>query len=74
MSNKRAGYIQVRLTQEERGVIDAVAQHMRRSRSDTLRILALDKAEALGLIHPQSSPLQNEMDEKATSRAVELLV
>ena len=52
MNHKRNLYVQVRLTQEERKLIDDVAKYMRRSRSDAMRTLALEKAEVLGLIPP----------------------
>lgn len=51
MNNKRDLYIHSRVTKQEMQVVDAVARYMRRTRSDTMRVLALEKAEELGL-HP----------------------
>ena len=49
MNNKRDLYVHSRVTRQEMRVIDALARHMRRTRSDTMRVLALEKAEELGL-------------------------
>lgn len=49
MNNKRDLYVHSRVTKQEMQVIDALARHMRRTRSDTMRVLALEKAEELGL-------------------------
>ena len=49
MNNKRELYVHSRVTRQEMRVIDALARHMRRTRSDTMRVLALEKAEELGL-------------------------
>lgn len=49
MNNKRDLYIHSRVTRQEMQVVDAVARYMRRTRSDTMRVLALEKAEELGL-------------------------
>lgn len=49
MSKKRDAYVHTRVTQREMLMIDALALHLRRTRSDTLRFLALEKAEELGL-------------------------
>ena len=49
MFNRRKLTVQVRMSQEEREIIEQVAAHMRRSCSDALRVLALEKAEVLGL-------------------------
>jgi hypothetical protein len=54
MNNKRDAYVNTRVTQNELEVIDALAQRMRRTRSDTLRILALEKAEEIGLLHKEN--------------------
>ncbi len=51
MNNKRELYIHSRVTRQEMQIVDAVARYMRRTRSDTMRVLALEKAEELGL-HP----------------------
>lgn len=51
MNDKRQLYVQARVTSQEMAVIDAVARRLRRSRSDALRFLALEKAEMLGLIN-----------------------
>ena len=50
MNDKRKLYVQARVTRQEMAVIDAVARRLRRTRSDALRFLALEKAEMLGLI------------------------
>ncbi len=61
MNDKRDAYVQARVTPKELAVIESLARRMRRSRSDTLRVLALEKAETLGLlvnqfeVDPQSS-------------------
>ncbi|MCB8979881.1 MAG: hypothetical protein H6657_20925 [Ardenticatenaceae bacterium] len=44
---KRDAYIHIRVTQREMQTIDALARHLRRTRSDLLRVLALEKAEEL---------------------------
>lgn len=54
MNNKRKLYVQARVTRQEMAVIDAVAHRLRRTRSDTLRFLALEKAEMLGLINEET--------------------
>jgi hypothetical protein len=54
MNNKRKLYVQARVTQQEMVVIDAVARRLRRTRSDALRFLALEKAEMLGLINEET--------------------
>jgi uncharacterized protein (DUF1778 family) len=55
MNDKRDAYINTRVTPQEMQIISLVARQLRRSRSDTLRILALEKAEELGLL-PRLSP------------------
>ena len=50
MNDKRKHYVQARVTRQEMAVIDAVARRLRRTRSDALRFLALEKAEIWGLI------------------------
>lgn len=50
MSDKRDAYVHTRVTQKEMQVIDALARRLRRTRSDTMRVLALEKAEAMGLL------------------------
>ena len=54
MNNKRKLYVQARVTRQEMAVIDAVARRLRRTRSDALRFLALEKAETLGLINEET--------------------
>ena len=54
MNNKRKLYVQARVTRQEMAVIDAVARRLRRTRSDALRFLALEKAEMLGLIDEET--------------------
>ena len=54
MNNKRKLYVQARVTRQEMAVIDAVARRLRRTRSDALRFLALEKAEMLGLINEET--------------------
>jgi hypothetical protein len=54
MNNKRKLYVQARVTRREMAVIDAVARRLRRTRSDALRFLALEKAEMLGLINEET--------------------
>ncbi|MCA9953877.1 MAG: ribbon-helix-helix protein, CopG family [Anaerolineales bacterium] len=44
---KRDAYIHIRVTQREMQTIDALARHLRRTRSDLMRVLALEKAEEL---------------------------
>jgi len=46
---KRDAYIHIRVTQPEMQTIDALARQLRRTRSDLLRVLALEKAEELGV-------------------------
>ncbi|MBK8905467.1 MAG: hypothetical protein IPM53_30065 [Anaerolineaceae bacterium] len=53
---KRDAYIHIRVTQREMQTIDALARHLRRTRSDLLRVLALEKAEELGVM-PAPRPL-----------------
>lgn len=55
MNDKRDAYINTRVTPQEMQIISLLARQLRRSRSDTLRILALEKAEELGLL-PQLAP------------------
>ena len=55
MNDKRDAYINTRVTPQERQIISLLARQLRRSRSDTLRILALEKAEELGLL-PRLAP------------------
>ena len=50
MNSKRDAYVHTRVTQRELRTIDALARHLRRTRSDTMRVLALEKAEELGLM------------------------
>jgi hypothetical protein len=50
MKNKRLTTIQARVTDQERTAMEAIARHLRRNRSDALRTIILEKAEALGLI------------------------
>jgi hypothetical protein len=54
MNNKRKLYVQARVTRQEMAAIDAVARRLRRTRSDALRFLALEKAEMLGLINEET--------------------
>lgn len=54
MNNKRQLYVQARVTRQEMAVIDAVARRLRRTRSDALRFLALEKAEILGIISEET--------------------
>jgi hypothetical protein len=54
MNDKRKLYVQARVTRQEMAVIDAVARRLRRTRSDALRFLALEKAEMLGLINEET--------------------
>jgi uncharacterized protein (DUF1778 family) len=46
---KRDAYIHIRVTQREMQTIDALARQLRRTRSDLMRVLALEKAEELGV-------------------------
>ena len=50
MNEKRDAYVHTRVTERELRLIDALARHLRRSRSDTMRVLALEKAEELRLV------------------------
>ena len=63
MTKKRDAYIHTRVTQREMQIIDAVARHLRRTRSDTVRFLALEKAEELGVV-PAPRPSQLMPTEK----------
>lgn len=54
MNDKRDAYINTRVTPQEMQIISLLARQLRRSRSDTLRILALEKAEELGLLSKQA--------------------
>ncbi|MFZ1396519.1 MAG: hypothetical protein WAS33_06470 [Candidatus Promineifilaceae bacterium] len=63
MSKKRDAYVHTRVTQREMLMIDALARHLRRTRSDTLRFLALEKAEELGVV-PAPRPPQPKPTEK----------
>ena len=56
MNSKRDAYVHTRVTQRELRTIDALARHLRRSRSDTMRVLALEKAEELGLVPRPPQP------------------
>ena len=58
MNEKRDAYVHTRVTERELRLIDALVinsaargkTHLRRSRSDTMRVLALEKAEELRLV------------------------
>jgi hypothetical protein len=54
MNDKRKLYVQARVIRQEMAVIDAVARRLRRTRSDALRFLAMEKAEMLGLINEET--------------------
>ncbi|MFZ1399877.1 MAG: hypothetical protein WAS33_23435 [Candidatus Promineifilaceae bacterium] len=56
MNDKRDAYVHTRVTRRELQLIDALARHLRRSRSDTMRVMALEKAEELGLVPRPSRP------------------
>ena len=56
MFSKRKLTIQVRMSQEERQIIEELAIWMRRSCSDALRVLALEKADILGLPGTNRAP------------------
>lgn len=56
MNSKRDAYVHTRVTKTELQIIDSLARHMRRTRSDTLRILALEKAEEIGLLSRVAEP------------------
>lgn len=56
MNSKRDAYVHTRVTKTELRIVDALARHMRRTRSDTLRILALEKAEEIGLLSRVTEP------------------
>lgn len=60
MNSKRDAYVHTRVTQDELQAIDVLAEHLRRTRSDTLRVIALEKAEELGLISRQPQPKTSE--------------
>lgn len=67
MNSKRDAYVHTRVTQRELRTIDALARYLRRSRSDTMRVLALEKAEELGLVPrpPRPKPrIQKPEDEE----------
>lgn len=57
MNEKRDAYVHTRVTRREMQAIDALARHLRRTRSDTMRVVALEKAEELGLV---PCPLQQK--------------
>ena len=46
---KRDAYIHIRVTQREVQTINALARQLSRTHSDLLRVLALEKAEELGI-------------------------
>ena len=61
MNEKRDAYVHTRVTRREMQTIDTLARHLRRSRSDTMRVVALEKAEELGLVPrpPRPKPVEN---------------
>jgi hypothetical protein len=56
MFNRRKLTVQVRMSKEERELLEEVAIRLRRSCSDTLRVLALEKAEEMGLTETVAPP------------------
>ncbi|MCB8940399.1 MAG: hypothetical protein H6654_07640 [Ardenticatenaceae bacterium] len=68
MNEKRDAYVNTRVTRQEMQIISVLARHLRRSRSDTLRILALEKAEALGLLPKPPKPTM--MDVESVTRSM----
>lgn len=69
MNDKRDAYINTRVTPQEMQIISLVARQLRRSRSDTLRILALEKAEELGLLPRLTpSPVEHEQSNREGRR------
>ena len=66
MNSKRDAYVHTRVTQRELRTIDALARHLRRTRSDTMRVLALEKAEELGIVPlpPRPKPRVQTQEEE----------
>lgn len=66
MNEKRDAYVHTRVTERELRIIDALARHLRRSRSDTMRVLALEKAEELRLVPrpPRPKPAVKKIEEE----------
>ena len=72
MNEKRDAYVHTRVTERELRIIDTLARHLRRSRSDTMRVLALEKAEELGLVPrpPRPKPVENRGGGEAAWKAI----
>ena len=66
MNEKRDAYVHTRVTERELRIIDTLARHLRRSRSDTMRVIALEKAEELGLVPrpPRPKPTVKKIEEE----------
>jgi hypothetical protein len=75
MNEKRDAYVHTRVTERELRIIDTLARHLRRSRSDTMRVLALEKAEELGLVPrpPKQKPIVTERSDEELREAVRLM-
>ena len=75
MNSKRDAYVHTRVTQRELRTIDALARHLRRSRSDTMRVLALEKAEELGIVPlpPRPKPRVQTQEEEQVWNAQDAL-
>ena len=75
MNSKRDAYVHTRVTQRELRTIDALARHLRRTRSDTMRVLALEKAEELGLmpLPPRPKPRVQTQEEEQVWNAQDAL-
>ena len=75
MKEKRDAYVHTRVTKRELQTIDALARHLRRSRSDTMRVLALEKAEELGIVPlpPRPKPRVQKQEEEQVWNAQDAL-
>ena len=75
MNSKRDAYVHTRVTERELRTIDALARHLRRSRSDTMRVLALEKAEELGIVPlpPRPKPRVQTQEEEQVWNAQDAL-
>ncbi|MCA9919357.1 MAG: hypothetical protein KC445_15465 [Anaerolineales bacterium] len=71
MNEKRDAYVHTRVTERELRIIDTLARHLRRSRSDTMRVIALEKAEELGLVPrpPRPKPTVKKIEEEKSWNA-----
>lgn len=75
MNEKRDAYVHTRVTRREMQTIDVLARHLRRTRSDTMRVLALEKAEELGLVPrpPRPKPSEKKKGDDELWKAAKLM-